>query len=472
MAHPPSYPQVPVLGSLPAFYPWLKKGQMFMFLRHGNSELNSPIVTHNLFGNNEFHVSDPATIRRILTSPDFARSDFLIKNSKDLFRYFLFGMASDPVWKKHRKAIQSGMGPQFVRKSFTATVVLMADLVNMWNARLMDPEAGAVVVDIRDYLSAVTLDVIARVAFDFNVACLEKMGSASVKRTSTVQHHVNQLSRAMVLRLFMPKMLYPLFRVTKQALRASTKYFMDMVGLFLESRQKKAKEEVDGDGDGDLLGILLKNDQDGKPTFSEQEIQHEVLAIMLAGHDTTSNTLTNVFLHLTQNPSIVAKLEQEIQDVLGTDKSQPLEFADLPKFKYVENTFKEAQRINPVIMGADRVATTDVEVLGYKFKKGAYFSCNLQWASLNPSIWGPDAHVFNPDRFDSPDVPNAALMPFSAGPHMCPGFKMAQMEAKVVLIELVRNFGFELVEGQRLKFEDGVTIHLAEGLKVRVVKKD
>ncbi|KAJ3071293.1 hypothetical protein HDU98_005570 [Podochytrium sp. JEL0797] len=467
---PPSDPQYPLIGCLPSFWRPLLNGTFYLYFRKAQS---GPIVTHNLFGKIEYHVSDPAQIKRILTSPDFVRSDFLLASNKDLFEYALFGMQTDSVWRKHRKAIQSGMGPLFVQKAFVATVDLVDDMVRMLNAHIAEAEGRLFEVNIREYSSVVTLDVIGKVGFSHDFMCLEgydrglwgKEGSGDALR-----ENIDRMSSAGLVRVLVPSFLYGVLGVSERALKPCGDYFTEMVDTFLVPRRRRV-EEIGGteeEGSADLLSALLGKDAAGKMEFTDKEIRDQALALLLAGHDTTSNTITNVFLHL--NSDIVAKMREEIDSLIG--KSGTPTFDGLSKFVYVESVFRETQRINPVVMGLDRVAARDVEVLGYSFKKGTYFSCNIQSAMLDESIWGPDALEFNPDRWnDRSSVPDGAFLPFSAGPHSCVGNKMALMEAKVVLIKLIQHFDFQIVEGQRLEAVDGIVVHLPDGLKLAVSKR-
>ena len=54
---------------------------------------------------------------------------------------------------------------------------------------------------------------------------------------------------------------------------------------------------------------------------------------------------------------------------------------------------------------------------------------------------------------------------------MCIGYKMAVIEAKIILIKLVQQYRFEMVEGQSLREYVAITTSLKDGLYVNVLKR-
>jgi cytochrome P450 len=89
----------------------------------------------------------------------------------------------------------------------------------------------------------------------------------------------------------------------------------------------------------------------------------------------------------------------------------------------------------------------------------------------NPSIWGADVEVFNPDRWDA--VSGAVANPFSIaafiqGPRMCPGRALAMLEIKTVFVEMLSNFSLEAVDTDVQFSHPTLTLKPKGGLRVRV----
>ncbi|KAI9348697.1 cytochrome P450 [Obelidium mucronatum] len=468
--------QLPILGSMLAYFPKLAQGHLPQYLAKLQDRLG-PILAADLFGSFFVVVSDAAAGRRILTSSDFTRSDYLLKNSTDLFEFPLFGMKTGDIWKKHRKAVQSAMGPQFVQKAFTAAVGIMDDLVRIFNQRIETAESSDTTVDIREYISYSTLDIIMLSAFSHNMSCLDTFenselaktsatgSTAATADTSTLRTNIDRFSQSLVYRIVVPPLLHWFFNATPKQLVPVNKFFDDMVNSFLLPRKNGLVQE-----DGDFLEVLLAKDENGESIFTDAEIKDETLSILLAGHETTSNALTNVFLVLAQRPEILSKLKSEIDTLLPHPDSD-LSFDQLPKFKYLDNLLRETLRYYPVVFAIDRIGQTQVKLMGHEFEKDSVFTVHVQNVHFDVNIWGEDAKEFIPERFDRGSF-DAGWMPFGAGPHMCPGMKMAMMEKKVVLIKLFHQFNFDLVPGQNLVHVHGVAMHLPKGLKLRVTRRN
>ncbi|KAJ3223269.1 hypothetical protein HDU81_009298 [Chytriomyces hyalinus] len=479
----PSMPQYPLIGSYPSFKQYLAKDTVNLYFRKCHRELG-PVIEHNLFGNKNVSVADPDISKQILSGPHFGRHDFLIANSRDLTEFALFGMSTGPVWKSHRKAIVAGLGPQFVKKSYAASIELMQDFVRLLNLKINDSESGEAVVNIRTYLSAVTLDIIMRVACNTDIHCLETCdevpGGTGARKSevklaetdseeyfSALRVNIDRISQVLFTRVFMPPFLHDWARVGKRRMKPLADFFQGMAASVLEPRKG-----LGVGADKDLVSILIAEEKDGTRKFSDKEASDELVALLLAGHETTANTLTNVFLRVTQDAAVLKRLQEEIDGKLQPNEDPLLE--DLAQFKYLDNVFRETQRVHPVVMGVGRLAVEDTEFetrdAKYKISKGTEVFVSIQGMMYCEELWGPDADVFNPDRWDGA-VDEAAFLPFGGGPHKCPGMKMAVMESKVSLIKLFQSFNFELVEGQDLVHRDGVTVHLKDGLKLRVTRR-
>ncbi|KAI9348678.1 cytochrome P450 [Obelidium mucronatum] len=479
---PPHDPLYPGIGCFPSFAKYLFKDQMHLYFIH-MQERHGPIATSGLFHKLEYYISDPAESKRILSSPDdFARSDMLVAHSKDFIESALFAMPTGETWKIHRRAIARGMGAQFVKGAYVATVELVGRLCEMReklkkgeNKVQDDAEMGLIPledeasVNVTQYLSSLTLDVIGRVGFSHDDQSLEKYFDLVVQQRqlqqeqrnsrrsrtkeknlvaakTSLRSNLDKFLHALLIRALAPSAFWGLLGASRQAMKAPFKFFEDMINKFLIPRKQEADAAaISGDDvvETDLLSILLQRDESGSPKFSDKEIRDSSIALLLAGHETTATTLTNIFFQLAQRPQIVAKLRTEIDSILGIMPT----FEELSKFKYLDNVIKECQRINPVVFALDRVALKDVE----------------------QNVWGPDAAEFNPDRFDGL-VAEGAFIPFGAGPHMCPGQKMALVEMKGVVIGLLSRYKFSLVEGQNLKRVDGITVHFVDGLQVHLSK--
>ena len=90
-------------------------------------------------------------------------------------------------------------------------------------------------------------------------------------------------------------------------------------------------------------------------------------------HETSANTLTFIFLRLAQNPDVCEKLQKELDTVIGPEGRVTSE--NVGNLVYLEQVFKETQRIDPVVLFVQgRIPTHDIEILGHPIKAGTRLS--------------------------------------------------------------------------------------------------
>lgn len=92
-----------------------------------------------------------------------------------------------------------------------------------------------------------------------------------------------------------------------------------------------------------------------------------------------------------------------------------------------------------------------------------------QVSQSHPDIWGSSAAVFEPDRWDSLPPESAspyAFQAFSSGPRVCIGKGLAMLEFKSLLVDIVRKYKFEAVEG-KLVLENYLTLRPKGGFRVK-----
>jgi cytochrome P450 len=170
-------------------------------------------------------------------------------------------------------------------------------------------------------------------------------------------------------------------------------------------------EEKRKNPDGSMLSNYANKDVDGE-RLSDFDINMFFLTLSIAGHETTRNTTAHVIRLLSEFPDQRAVL---LEDLPGR----------LP------NTIEETLRFSPPVVQFRRTATRDFELRGLQIKQGD--KVYLSYASANR-----DEEVFtDPDRFDILR-PNADRhLSFGAGPHFCLGSRLARLQLRTILEELL-----------------------------------
>lgn len=81
-------------------------------------------------------------------------------------------------------------------------------------------------------------------------------------------------------------------------------------------------------------------------TRDREVLRDQLVAILLAGRDTTAVTLSWLFYELSQRPKVVEKLQQEIESFVGL-RREPT-YSDLKNMRYLQHTLNETLRLYPV----------------------------------------------------------------------------------------------------------------------------
>ena len=194
----------------------------------------------------------------------------------------------------------------------------------------------------------------------------------------------------------------------------------------------------------DLFDLLIDalSDSDPDQRVTESSVFGNVLLMILAGHETTSNALTWCFYHLGQYPELQERVYQEIQEVLhGADPT----IESVKDLQYLNRFMKENMRvIPPVGLVPGRRCGDDLPLPGtnYTIPKGAFVSYSIWAIHRDPKHW-PEPEKFDPDRFLPENSKNRnlhAYMPFSFGKRMCIGHQFSLIEQQFLLCIILQRF--------------------------------
>jgi cytochrome P450 len=171
-------------------------------------------------------------------------------------------------------------------------------------------------------------------------------------------------------------------------------------------------------------------------TLSDDEIRDELVLFLLAGHDTTSTTLTYALWALGCNPAMQDRVRAEAA-AIGDRELTP---DDVPRLTYSVRVLHEALRLCPPGAATARMTTHDVEVDGYRVDAGTVLLVGIYAMHRDPALW-ENPLIFDPDRFSperSAGRSRWQYLPFGAGPRSCIGDHFAMLEATLALATIIR----------------------------------
>ena len=186
----------------------------------------------------------------------------------------------------------------------------------------------------------------------------------------------------------------------------------------------------------------------------------------------TANLICFIVYLVIKHPEVKARLQQELDTVLGTDLSRLIKYEDLNKLVYTDAVIKETGRLMPVTSINLRVAEEDDVIGGYPIKVKIRLHMSIvinngltPIATLSPLIQSGQQIVictlgiqhnskhwsnpkeFNPDRFLEPNshsIDRYSLQIFGGGVRICPGRHLAMTELKTIVALIFRKYDPEL----------------------------
>ena len=369
-------------------------------------------------------------------------------------------------WRQHRRLIQ----PLFSRRHVTTFAPAMTDAARRLTAR-WDKLPDGTVINIAAQMSAVALDIVGRALF----------GSDLSGDAGPMGRAMDAGQRVAMLATFVP---LPWGPRSARALKAVARRvghtpegIEGPVGRIVSGRRAAAQdpEAAGPSADGDLLGVLLAaRAPDGSP-LTDTEICDEVATFMLAGHETTANTMSWALALLSAYPSARQQLEAEVDSVLG-DRGP--EASDADKLPWTRAVVAEAMRLYPPAWTIERNALADDEVAGTVVPAGSLVAIPPYLIHRHPEFW-PDPAGFDPRRFLADGAEPGAghprhrysYIPFGGGRRACVGTSFAELETVLVLAAIAREYRLELTVRGIPAPSANITLRPGRGLPMRLLRR-
>ncbi|KAI0571419.1 CypX Cytochrome P450 [Pyrenophora tritici-repentis] len=235
------------------------------------------------------------------------------------------------------------------------------------------------------------------------------------------------------------------------------------VGRFTQERikehevERKKKGTLPGDGDAAeeesrtsicfLSKFFAKNKED-PAGFTMYHLAAGCVSNMVAGSDTTAISLSAILYYLLKNPGTFDKLRQEVDERKHGGFFTLKESQEMP---YLQAVMKEALRLHPAVgLPLERVVPPGgATICEQYFPEGTIVGINSWVAHRDTSVFGPDAHLFKPERWLSSDKERLSLMerswmPFGLGSRTCIGRHISLLEMSKLVPALIRDFDFTL----------------------------
>ncbi|CAN6916467.1 unnamed protein product [Brassica oleracea] len=473
---PKSYPwNWPVLGMLPGVLVRLHRIYDCSVEVLENSNLTFQFKGPWFSGMDILVTVVPANIHYILSS-NFSN---YIKGPEfqEIFEAYGDGIinSDSELWRNLRKSSQVIFSHQNFSKSTTRSK--LKDGLLPLLSHFADEE---MVVDLQDVFQRFMFDT----TFIFITGSDPRSLSIEMPEVEFAKA-LDDVGEAIVYRHITPRFLWKLQKwigigTEKKMMKANA--VLDRVcAKYISAKREEIRSQENADEESeDLLTSHIKLDASKYELLNPEDdkfLRDFTVGFMVAGRDSTACTLTWFFWILSENPNVLSKILQEINENAPKTRSDQDKSSYLNKLVYLHAALSESMRLYPPIP-FERKSPIKPDVLpsGHKVKSNINIMIFLYAMGRMKDVWGEDAREFKPERWISETgglrhEPSYKFLSFNAGPRTCLGKNLAMDLMKTVIVEILQAYEINVVSGQKIEAKPGLILHMKHGLKVTIAKK-
>src|SRR6187431_713249 len=364
---------------------------------------------------------------------------------------------SEPNWSKAHNILLTPFGNRAMQSYHPSMVDIAEQLVKKWDRLNGDEE-----IDVVHDMTALTLDTIGLCGFDYRFNSFYRRDYHPF-----VESLVRSLETIMMTRGLPLENLWLAKR--RKTLGEDVAFMNKMVDEIIAERRGNAEA---ADGKKDMLGAMMTGvDRSTGEQLDDVNIRYQINTFLIAGHETTSGLLSCTIYALLKYPGVLKKAYEEVDRVLGPDINARPTYQQVTQLTYITQILKEALRLWPPAP-AYGIAPLKDETIGgkYKLKKNTFVTVLVMALHRDPSVWGPNPDVFDPENFSREAEaarPVNAWKPFGNGQRACIGRGFAMHEAALAIGMILQRFKLIDVHRYQMVLKETLTIK-PDGFKIKV----
>jgi cytochrome P450 len=332
-----------------------------------------------------YFVNDPAEVRRILVKkhskfnkgPGFERVKMLLGNG--------LIVSDGDLWRRSRTMIQ----PAFSRQKVHDLTDLMLNCARTLDQRWTAAVAAGDSINITEETNRFALDLIVISTFgDDATRWIDEEGNNPFEFLS----RDSARDLAVVMRV-----------------REVRRLLLDLI----QARRERTEEQH-----FDFMSMYLAaRDKNGQP-FSDEELLDELITLVVAGFETSANTLNWAWYLLARHPEVEARVIKEAQEFMPD--AAAVNFENATAMVYTQQVLEETLRLYPPVWLFTRRSNSEDEILDFDLPDGTDIYLSPYILHRTDRFW-PNPDQFDPDRFAATDKPkkDRPYFPFSLGPRRC-----------------------------------------------------
>ncbi|CAO3662610.1 unnamed protein product [Umbelopsis ramanniana] len=427
----------PFAAKLSRFYDLKLKasGQSYLVI----DELHNKYGKVVRIGNNTVSIRDIDAVKQIYGNERFHKSSF--------YSAFIFNGAnnmfatSNPVDHARYRRI---LAPGFSQATLDSLEDVIMDsgilaLMDKWETKFADKHIAC---NTFDEFHLLAFDILGEMAFgkSFDMIKLQhhpfvdwlKARSKQIPFTTTFPS-ANRYPRLLGL-------LFP------QAAKATKNVF----SFSQQSLDTRAADKSNKRRDFTQLMLEAMESEKKNNYLTIPESQVASIMLIVAGTDTTSNSMTFISFLLAKHPKVQERLLEELVQAMP-DRMSTLRYRDAKKdqLPYLWAVIMEVTRLYPSVPGGlPRVTPKGGEVIGGQFIPGGTIVEVPPWSIQHDASVFEEPFEFKPERWlvDDTDELSRHHLLFSYGPRMCAGKNLAMMEMTLTMAHMFRRYEVTLAD--------------------------
>ena len=394
-----------------------------------------PVARYRAGAEQAYLVSDPELIKHVLAdnASNYTKDTAVNRVFKNAVADGLL-TSEGTFWRHQRKLMQ----PAFRRERLAVLGSLVTETTEAMLTRWTSVADTEQVIEVSEEMSALTMQTTAKALFGADIS-----------------EEVEEIGRKIAAALTI------LVSPGRAEFQQAYEQLDSLVSSIVDERMRRPSGSVD------LMAMLMEAKDEAGEGMPRRQLLDEIITLLLAGYETTANSLGWTWYLLSRNPKALQRMESEVDTTLSGRLPATDDLALLPETRRV---LEESLRLYPPAwilgrraLGADRLG--DVEVAsGTVIAMSPYIVHRLE------RYW-PDPESFQPDRFLAERMPGKhpfAYFPFGGGPRLCIGHNFAMLEAHLIVATIAQRYRLRLVPGHAVEPERLFVLRPRGGLPMTI----
>jgi len=337
------------------------------------------------------------------------------------------------AWEPQRKLVMQALSVAHIKAFYPTLAAITERLRVRWERAAR----GDRVVEMTEDLKRYTVDITSALAFGDDPGTLEQDGNV-------IQKHLALIFPMLMNRINAP---FPYWRYIKLPRDHRLDHALAEVHRYVRLTMNRARERIRDrreEEPGNLLEAMLQFRDTPGSGVTDDEVAANVLTMLLAGEDTTANSIAWALLYLSSDDALQSRVSNRSRTVLGAAGVCPT-YETLKTLDLCEAVCTEASRFRPVVPVHAFEPLQDVEHRGIHLPAGSRMFFLTRPSMLDASNFEhPDK--FDPERWMHNRTPQRgahetrAHLQFGGDPRVCPGRYVSTVEMRLVISMLSAGF--------------------------------